>query len=374
MSKKTLDLESITAAGVRHLQPYQPGKPAEELERELGLSSIIKLASNENPWGASATAAAAVSNVLSGLERYPDGSGHRLKNALSRQLGVSPGQITLGNGSNDVLELLVRCFVEPGEGVVVSDHAFAVYTLAAKSVNATISTVPACNYGHDLEAMAQAVDEATKLIFVANPNNPTGTYVGYEELLRFLERLPENGITVLDEAYFEYVDDRDYPNGVELLERFPGLVVTRTFSKVYGLAGLRVGYAIASEAITETLNRIRQPFNVNSLALAAAEAALSDEQFVRVSREENIKGMSQLCRGFETLGLNWIRSSGNFICVKVGSKANQIYKSMLGQGVIVRPVANYGLPEHLRVTIGLPQENDRVLETLATALRQVGKA
>jgi histidinol-phosphate aminotransferase len=258
--------------------------------------------------------------------------------------------------------------------VVVSEHAFAVYTLAAKSVNATISTVPASNYGHDLEAMAQAVDGATKLVFVANPNNPTGTYVGYEELLRFLERLPENGITVLDEAYFEYVDDRDYPNGVELLEHFPGLVVTRTFSKVYGLAGLRVGYAIASEAITETLNRVRQPFNVNSLALAAAEAALSDEHFVRVSREENIKGMSQLCRGFETLGLSWIRSSGNFICVKVGSEANQIYQSMLGQGVIVRPVANYGLPEHLRVTIGLPQENDRVLETLATALRQVGKA
>ncbi len=374
MSKKTLDVESITAAGVRHLQPYQPGKPAEELERELGLSSIIKLASNENPWGASAAAAAAVTRVLSGLERYPDGSGHRLKNALSRQLGVSSGQITLGNGSNDVLELLVRCFVEPGEGVVVSDHAFAVYTLAAKSVNATISTVSACDYGHDLEAMAQAVDETTKLIFIANPNNPTGTYVGYEELLRFLERLPEKGITVLDEAYFEYVDERDYPNGVELLERFPGLVVTRTFSKVYGLAGLRVGYAIASEAITETLNRVRQPFNVNSLALAAAEAALSDDQFVRLSRKENVKGMSQLCRGFEALELNWIRSSGNFICVKVGSKATQIYKSMLGQGVIVRPVANYGLPEHLRVTIGLPQENHRLLETLAMALRQVGKA
>ena len=368
MSKKTLDVESITAAGVRHLQAYEPGKSVEELERELGLSSIIKLASNEIPWGASAAAAAAVTRVLSGLERYPDGSGHRLKNALSRQLGVSSGQITLGNGSNDVLELLVRCFVESGEGVVVSDHAFAVYTLAAKSVNATISAVSACDYGHDLEAMAQAVDEATKLIFIANPNNPTGTYVGYEELLRFLERLPEKGITVLDEAYFEYVDDRDYPNGIELLERFPGLVVTRTFSKVYGLAGLRIGYAIASEAITETLNRVRQPFNVNSLALAAAETALSDVEFVRVSREENIKGMSQLCRGFEALELGWIPSSVNFICVKVGSNANQIYMSMLGQGVIVRPVANYGLPEHLRVTIGLPQENQRLLEALAMAL------
>ncbi len=370
---KTLDVESITAAGVRHLQPYQPGKSVEELERDLGLSSIIKLASNENPWGASAAATAAVTRVLSGLERYPDGSGHRLKNALSHHLGISSGKITLGNGSNDVLELLVRCFVEPGEGVVVSDHAFAVYTLAAKSVNAAISTVPACNYGHDLEAMADAVDENTKLIFIANPNNPTGTCVGYDELLGFLEGLPENGITVLDEAYFEYVDDRDYPNGVELMERFPGLVVTRTFSKIYGLAGLRVGYAVASEAITETLNRIRQPFNVNSLALAAAEAALADEQFVRVSREENIKGMGQLCRGFEALGLSWIPSSGNFACVKVGSKANQIYMSMLSQGVIVRPVANYGLPGHLRVTIGLPQENQRLLEALAIALRQVGK-
>jgi histidinol-phosphate aminotransferase len=370
VSTKTLDVESITATGVRHLQPYQPGKSVEELERELGLSSIIKLASNENPWGASPATVAAVTRVLTGLERYPDGSGHRLKNALSRHLGVSSGQVTLGNGSNDVLEILVRCFVEPGEGVVVSEHAFAVYTLAAQSVNAAISTVPACSYGHDLEAMAQAVDETTKLIFIANPNNPTGTCVGYEELLGFLEGLPENAITVLDEAYFEYVSDRDYPNGVELLERFPGLVVTRTFSKVYGLAGLRVGYAIASEAITETLNRVRQPFNVNSLALAAAETALSDVQFVRVSREENIKGMSQLCAGFEALELGWIPSSGNFICVKVGSNANKIYMSMLGQGVIVRPVANYGLPEHLRVTIGLPQENQRLLEALAMALQK----
>ena len=374
MSKKTLDVESITAAGVRHLKPYQPGKSVEELERDLGLSSIIKLASNENPRGASPAAAAAVTRVLTGLERYPDGSGHRLKNALSSHLGISSGQITLGNGSNDVLDLLVRCFVEPGEGVVVSDHAFAVYALAAQSVNAAISTVPALNYGHDLEALAQAVNKTTKLIFIANPNNPTGTYVGSEELLWFLGRVPEKAITVLDEAYFEYVDNHDYPNGVELLERFPGLVVTRTFSKAYGLAGLRVGYAIASAAITEILNRVRQPFNVNSLALAAAEAALSDEQFVRVSREENIKGINQLCRGFESLGLSWIPSSGNFICVKVGSMASQIYLSMLGQGVIVRPVVNYGLPEYLRVTIGLPQENHRLLETLALALSEAGKA
>ena len=374
MSKKTLDVESITAAGVRHLKPYQPGKSVEELERDLGLSSIIKLASNENPRGASPAAAAAVTRVLTGLERYPDGSGHRLKNALSSHLGISSGQITLGNGSNDVLDLLVRCFVEPGEGVVVSDHAFAVYALAAQSVNAAISTVPALNYGHDLEALAQAVNKTTKLIFIANPNNPTGTYVGSEELLRFLGRVPEKAITVLDEAYFEYVDNHDYPNGVGLLERFPGLVVTRTFSKAYGLAGLRVGYAIASAAITEILNRVRQPFNVNSLALAAAEAALSDEQFVRVSREENIKGINQLCRGFESLGLSWIPSSGNFICVKVGSMASQIYLSMLGQGVIVRPVVNYGLPEYLRVTIGLPQENHRLLETLALALSEAGKA
>ena len=374
MSKKTLDVESIAAAGVRHLKPYQPGKSVEELERDLGLSSIIKLASNENPWGASPAAATAVTRVLTGLERYPDGSGHRLKNALSSHLGISSGQITLGNGSNDVLDLLVRCFVEPGEGVVVSDHAFAVYALAAQSVNAAISTVPALNYGHDLEALAQAVNKTTKLIFIANPNNPTGTYVGSEELLWFLGRVPEKAITVLDEAYFEYVDNHDYPNGVELLERFPGLVVTRTFSKAYGLAGLRVGYAIASAAITEILNRVRQPFNVNSLALAAAEAALSDEQFVRVSREENIKGINQLCGGFESLGLSWIPSIGNFICVKVGSMASQIYLSMLGQGVIVRPVVNYGLPEYLRVTIGLPQENHRLLETLALALSEAGKA
>ncbi len=363
-------LDAITAAGVRGLQPYQPGKPVETLERELGISEIIKLASNENPKGPGILACKAVRELADGLARYPDGSGHRLKAVLAERFGVNARQITLGNGSNDVLELVTRCFVEPGQGVVVSDHAFAVYTLAARSVNANISSVPAVDFGHDLEAMALAINPNTRVIFIANPNNPTGTYVGRSQLLAFLEGVPQHVITVLDEAYFEYVAEKDYPNGLDLIEQFPGLVVMRTFSKVYGLAGLRVGYAVASEPITEVLNRVRQPFNVNTLGLAAAEAALDDQAYVRESVAENEQGYAQLCAGFEKLGLRWIPSYGNFVCVEVGPGSQGVYEAMLHQGVIVRPVANYRLPEHLRITVGLATENQRALCALEHALEK----
>ncbi|MDP6398434.1 MAG: histidinol-phosphate transaminase [Arenicellales bacterium] len=367
-------IEQLIASGVRGLQPYQPGKPAETLERELGIKEIIKLASNENPRGASPLVADAVGKVLSGVARYPDGSGHSLKQALSERLDVSPEQITLGNGSNDVLDLIARAFVDPGQEVVVSEHAFAVYLLAAKSVNARLVTVPAREFGHDLDSMAKAVTDRTRVVFMANPNNPTGTHLGFEAVERFLLAMPPSVITVLDEAYFEYVNEADYPDGTVLLSRFPKLVITRTFSKAYGLAGLRVGYAIASEAITEVLNRVRHPFNVNSLALAAAEAALADDDFVSDSVLENRKGLEQLGSGFARLGLGWIPSVANFICVHVGPHAAGIYQSMLQQGVIVRPVANYGLPEHLRITVGLDHENARALEAMEIALTESGRS
>ena len=363
-------IDQLLASGVRGLQPYQPGKPAEALERELGITNIIKLASNENPHGPSPVVAAAITDVLSGLSRYPDGSGYSLKQALSERLGVGKSQITLGNGSNDVLDLVTRAFVDPGQQVVVAEHAFAVYSLSAKSVNAQLVVVPARDFGHDLEAMAAAVTPSTRVVFVANPNNPTGTYQASASVEEFLEVLPTTVVTVVDEAYFEYVKDRNYPDGVELLSRFPNLIVVRTFSKAYGLAGLRVGYAMASEQITEALNRVRYPFNVNSLALVAAEAALNDESFVVECVYENQRGLKQLESGFSELDLEWIPSVANFICVRVGANATKIFDSMLRQGVIVRPVANYGLTEHLRISVGLDQENRRALHALKIALRE----
>ena len=361
-------IDQLIAGGVRGLQPYQPGKPVEALERELGITDIIKLASNENPHGSSPAVSAAITGFLSGLSRYPDGSGHSLKQVLSKRLGVRATQITLGNGSNDVLDLVTRAFVDPGQQVVVAEHAFAVYALSAKSVNAELVVVPARDFGHDLEAMAATATESTRVVFVANPNNPTGTYHDNDAVQNFLNVLPANTVAVIDEAYFEYVKAEAYPDGIDLLSRFPNLIVVRTFSKAYGLAGLRVGYAIASDQITEVLNRVRHPFNVNSLALIAAEAALTDESFVVDSVSENLKGLRQLESGFADLNLEWIPSVANFISVRVGANATQIFDSMLRQGVIVRPVANYGLTEHLRISVGLEQENNRALQALKTAL------
>jgi len=361
-------IDGLIAHGVRNLQPYQPGKPVESLERELGLTDIIKLASNENPRGVSPLVVDAVNETLLSAARYPDGSGTSLKQSLAERLRVSTEEVTLGNGSNDVLDLIVRAFVNPGEEVVVSEHAFAVYVLASMSVNAQLRVVPASGFGHDLVAMSDAVTSKTKLVFVANPNNPTGTYSSREAVEKFLDVLPPTVLAVLDEAYFEYVTNGDYPDGVTLLSRHPNLIVVRTFSKAYGLAGLRVGYGIASKEIAEVLNRVRHPFNVNVLALAAAEAALGDETFLAESIQQNLEGMKQLASGLDKIGLDWIPSVANFICARVGRNAGQIYQAMLERGVIVRPVANYGLPEHLRISIGLESENARALKVLTEAL------
>ncbi len=350
------------------LQPYQVGKPIEELTRELGVTDVIKLASNENPRGPGPAVHAALARAATTLSRYPDGSGYRLKQALARHLGVSGPQITLGNGSNDVLELVAGIALSPGNEGVVSEHAFVVYPLAVISHGGKLVTVPARECTHDLDAMARAITRATRIVFVANPNNPTGTWVGRNALTRFLDRVPPHVIVVLDEAYFEYLQHPDYPNGIELQSRYPNLVVTRTFSKVYGLAGMRVGYGVSHPDIADLLNRVRQPFNVSALALECAEAALGDVEYVRTSIEINNAGMEQLRRGLDQLGIAHIPSGGNFLCIDVRRPAGPIYDALLRLGVIVRPVAGYGMPNHLRVTVGLREENARFLDALAHVL------
>ena len=364
------DYQSLAVKGVQALSPYQPGKPIDELARELGLNPdrIIKLASNENPLGPSPKALAALRKALAELCRYPDGNGFDLKQALSERYGVMPSQITLGNGSNDVLEVITRCFADQSSEVVFSQYAFAVYPLVTQAIGATGVSVPARDYGHDLNAMAEAVTDRTKLVFVANPNNPTGTVHGAEAIEAFLDRIPERVLVVLDEAYCEYLQGEGYVDGLTLLERYPNLIVTRTFSKAWGLASLRVGYSVSSPEIANVLNRVRQPFNVDTLALAAATAVLDDEHYLQRAREVNAEGMMQLETAFQEMGLDYIPSAGNFIALDVGERAADINRLLLEQGVIVRPIAGYGMPGHLRVSIGLPEENDRFIESLARAL------
>ncbi len=370
---KVCDYIQLAAPGIQALQPYEPGKPIAELERELGITGIIKLASNENPLGASPRAVLALKGALGELHRYPDGGAFELKRALAAKLGVGMNAITVGNGSNDVLELLARAFVPPGAEVVFSQHAFAVYPLVTQAVGGRPVVVPAAGYGHDLRAMQAALTPRTRLVFIANPNNPTGTWSPRDDLQRFLRAVPPEVVVVLDEAYFEFVNEPEYPDGVRWLGEFPNLVVTRTFSKIYGLAALRVGYGISHPQIADVLNRVRQPFNVNSLALTAAVAALEDDEHVRASAGLNQRGMRQLERAFRAAGLDYIPSAGNFISVEVGEAA-RVYEALLRAGIIVRPIAGYGLPRHLRVTVGLQAENDRFLAALAAALDADGAA
>ncbi|MCK7548153.1 histidinol-phosphate transaminase [Marinobacter koreensis] len=370
-----VDYQSLAVRGVQALSPYQPGKPIEELARELGLepSGIIKIASNENPLGPSEKALAAARNALSELCLYPDGNGFDLKRALSERYGVTPDQITLGNGSNDVLEVIARCFADADAEVIYSQYAFAVYPLVTQAIGARGVSVPARDWGHDLDAMANAVTDRTRLVFVANPNNPTGTVHTADAIEAFLERIPERVLVVLDEAYCEYLTGDEYPDGVRLLSRFPNLIVCRTFSKAWGLAALRVGYSLSSPEIADILNRVRQPFNVDTVALSAATAVLGDEDYLTRSREVNAAGLIQLAEGFDRLGLSYIPSVGNFIAVEVGEKAGQVYQSLLSHGVIVRPIGGYGMPGHLRVSVGLPEENARFLEVLSTSLNESGQ-
>lgn len=364
-----MNLTEFAPAHIRAIAPYQPGKPISELAREMGLNEtdIIKLASNENPLGMSPKARLAIEQALSGLALYPDGNGYQLKRALAERLGVGPEQIVLGNGSNDVLEMAARALLMPGQSAVYSEHAFAVYPLAVQVIGASGIAAQSRDYGHDLDAMRLCIREDTRVVFIANPNNPTGTLLGAAGLHAFLASVPESVAVVLDEAYVEYLDPGTQAPSVAWLAEFPNLIVTRTFSKAYGLAGLRVGFALARPELADLLNRVRQPFNVNSLALVAAEAALDDSGFLAESKRINDAGMRQLVEGFSRLGLNWIPSAGNFVSVRVGA-AGAVFQALLREGVIVRPVANYGLSDYLRVSIGLPEQNARFLATLQAIL------
>jgi histidinol-phosphate aminotransferase len=364
------DFLTLAQPGVQKLSPYVPGKPVDELARELNLDpqTIVKLASNENPLGPSPKVIDAIKSQLDELTRYPDGNGFVLKEKLAQRYGVGIEQVTLGNGSNDILELVARAYLAPGLNAVFSEHAFAVYPIATQAVGAQAKAVPAKQWGHDLNAMQAAIDANTRVVFIANPNNPTGTWFGVEALERFLAVVPEHVLVVLDEAYIEYAGDGELPDGLAFLAAHPNLLVSRTFSKAYGLAALRVGYALCSARIADVLNRVRQPFNVNSLALAAACAALDDERYLARSRTCNADGMRQLEAGFRQLGLEWIPSRGNFIAVDFGRDAAPINQELLHDGVIVRPLAGYGMPTFLRVSIGTEAENARFLDVLSKAL------
>jgi histidinol-phosphate aminotransferase len=359
----------LAPAHIRALQPYLPGKPIPELARELGLdpARIVKLASNENPLGASPLGLAAAREALTGLARYPDGAGFELKAALCRRLGVRAEQIVLGNGSNDVLDLVARAYLGPGTSAVFSAHAFAVYPIATQSTGAAGIVAPARAHGHDLQAMRAAVRDDTRVVWIANPNNPTGTFLPWADIRAFLRDLPARVAVVLDEAYGEYLPPELRENTVAWLDAHPNLIVSRTFSKAYGLAGLRVGYGLGHPHVIDLMNRVRQPFNVNSLALTAAAAALDDAAFLARGYELNQAGRAQIEQGLAQLGLGWIAGQGNFLCVNVGDAA-RVNRRLLEAGVIVRPVANYGLPEFLRVSVGLETENARFLEALGASL------
>ncbi|MBW8192375.1 histidinol-phosphate transaminase [Neiella marina] len=362
------DFLALANTGVQSLQPYQAGKPTSELERELGLSNIVKLASNENPLGISNRVKQLLVDELDELSRYPDSNGFYLKTALAQKLTAKAEQITLGNGSNDVLELIARAYVNPEHEVLFSEHAFVVYPLVTKAIGAKAVQVPAKNYGHDLDAMAAAITDRTRLIFIANPNNPTGTFLTSTEIKHFLDKVPNNVLVVLDEAYYEYVIKAERAPSVAWLTHYPNLIVTRTFSKAYGLAGLRVGYAVSSPQVADVLNRVRQPFNCNSLSLAAAETVLDDDDYLTASVEINRVGMLQLTERFDELGLSYIPSKANFVTVDVGRDGAEVYQALLQEGVIVRPIGGYGLPNHLRVSVGLENENQRFLEALCKVL------
>jgi histidinol-phosphate aminotransferase len=364
---RRVSIQHLVPPWLASLVPYQPGKPVEEVEREYGIRDSIKLASNENPLGPSPRALAAMRAAIGAVHRYPDGGGFYLKRRLAEKLGVGADQIALGNGSNEILELLARSFLRPGEDAVMSEQAFVVYASVVQAAAGIPRTVPLREFTHDLDAMAALVGKSTRLVFLGNPNNPTGTIYRRDAFERFLARIPKDVVIVADDAYAEYVEDPEYPSTLEYHKPDRLLVTLRTFSKIYGLAGLRIGYGVGPSEVIAALERIRQPFNVNTLAQVAALAALDDEEHVERSRRTNREGMRFLEVGFTRLGLAYVPSQANFILVRVGD-GEQVYEKLLRQGVIVRPVAGYGFPEHVRVTVGTSEENRRFVDALRKAL------
>ena len=354
---------------VLEISPYQPGKPIEELERERGIKDAIKLASNENPRGPSESVRQAIREATEQISRYPDGSAFRLRSLVAEKLGVDEAQLTFGNGSDEALKIAGRVVLSPGDRGVVDERCFVVYPITILGCNAEPVWAPSNGWAHDLDAIADAIDERTSIVYLANPNNPTGTWFTETEFRHFMGRVPDHVWVVLDEAYHEYARDVDgYPDGVSLLPDFKNLVVTRTFSKIYGLAALRVGYSVTSIEFAELMNRVRQPFNVNSIALAAAEAAIQDDAYIEESLRLNREGMTFIEAGLKRLNLEYIPSIGNFVSFDVGRDASEIYDAMLNKGVVVRPIANYAMPNHLRVTVGLQSENEKFLSVLESCL------
>ena len=360
-----MDIKELVNRGIGDLSPYEPGKPIEDLERELGINNAIKLASNENPMGPSPRIFDSIESVLKETHRYPDGNATRLKSTIARKFDVKDEQVTIGNGSNDIIEFVARIFLSKEDSAIYSEHAFAVYPLVVKAVGAKGIEVPAKNFSHDLDQMLESIQDNTKLIFIANPNNPTGSFIEYDQLISFLEKVPENIIVLLDQAYFDYSSFETKDIEFDILNRFPNLIMSRSFSKAYGLAGFRVGFCVSSKEIADYLNRVRQPFNANSLALVAAEVALSDESHLKKSLEINLDQKTILMEGLRNLGYECIPSEGNFISFNSNGNGQKLFEDLLNEGVIVRTLGVYKMPNYLRTTIGLPEENLIFLDKLS---------
>ena len=360
-----MNINKLAPDYIRAIAPYQGGKPISELAREMCLNEadIVKLASNENPLGISPKAQMAIKEAIADIARYPDGNSFALRDAVSQKFGVAKNQIVFGNGSNDILELAARAYLQAGDEAIYSQHAFAVYPLVTQAAGATGVVVPAKNYAHNLDGFLKAITPKTKLIFIANPNNPTGTLIKKDALKAFIHAVPRHVLIVLDEAYDEYLSVDDKSEAIGWLAEFDHLIISRTFSKAYGLAGLRIGFGIMHADVADMLNRVRQPFNVNSLAQVAAVASLADDDFVARSYAANQAGMVQLTRGLQKLGLEYIPSRANFVSFAIKNAA-AVNQKLLQNGVIVRPNANYEMPDYLRVSVGLFSENARFLEVL----------
>jgi histidinol-phosphate aminotransferase len=365
LEKSGVVMTITVSENIKSISPYVPGKPIEEVERELGITGTIKLASNENPMGPSPKAVAAVKKALEGLNRYPDGSGFYLSQALAKKFEVDLSQIILGNGSNELIELVVRTFIQPGDEIVSADPSFVVYKMITQAAGGTNVIVPCRDLRHDLDAMAERITARTKIVFIANPNNPTGTMNTKAEMDRFMSRVPDHVIVAVDEAYFEYVTHAEYPDSLDYLQEGKNILALRTFSKIYGLAGLRIGYGISRPGITEMMNKVRQPFNTNSLAQTAALAALGDRKHVEKSIAVNNEGKQYLYQSFRQLGISYIPTEANFIMFETAQDAKDVFDRLMKQGVIIRPMG----PKRLRVTIGLPEENKRFVAELEKIIK-----
>ena len=363
-----MEIKKLVNRGIDDLSPYEPGKPIEDLERELGIENAIKLASNENPMGPSPKIFDSIEDVLKETHRYPDGNATRLKSTIARKFNVTDNQVTIGNGSNDIIEFVARIFLSRNDSAIYSEHAFAVYPLVVKAVGAKGIEVPAKNFSHDLDLMLESIEESTKLIFIANPNNPTGSFIEYDELIEFLKKVPEHIIVLLDQAYFDYSSFETKDMEFDDLSKFPNLIMSRSFSKAYGLAGFRVGFCVSSKEIADYLNRVRQPFNANSLALFAAEKALEDQDFIDKCLQLNLEQKALLFKELDSLGYECLPSRANFISFDCKQDSSEAFNKLLMEGVIVRSLAVYKMPNYLRVSVGLPEENLSFLEKIKLTL------